>query len=794
MKAEGNEEAASEHVEKLRKAKAGAEVLAYVQQVTAEWLWVMVTPSLRGRVFVLDSSDDAADVARFTTRFQPGQQVACRMLTCDLNRKRRSELKAGEVLPGRVQRIIPGAALQVQLGVRSFGRVHITDMRDEWVEDAMKGVSEGDLLQCYVLQCDAAGQRIDLSLRASRGGALGKRTAKTAKTEKKSSGSAAAVAELKSAADLQIGQLVSGYVKNCSQKGCFVALARNIDAYIRLGNLSDQFVNDPTVSFPQGKLVQGRVLSLDPITKRASFECVEVTLKSDLGGSDRAPLQRRGGQVAEIEVGATMWGTIRKVEEIGVFINMEGSPVVGFCHVSELSDDYVRKAENVVSVGDRVRTHVLKKDEEKGKLWVSLKSSHFEDDAEMKDDEDDEEESEGEDGKIKGVPKSTKKVFAEDEEDEDEEDEDEEEEDEEDEDEEEGDEEEEEDEEEAEEEEEEDDEEEEEEEEEALDVDGQMEWDDLGEGEEEEDEDEEKDEVVTNKKRDKKKEKKKREEEIRKKEQERLEGEKAPETLAEFEKLVLTSQSSSFVWIKYMAWHISRMEVAAARKVAERALEGIHYREEVERFNVWMALMNLENLYGEPPEEAVAATFKKGLNATDGKKLHLGLVGIYERTEKHLQAEQLLRSATSKFPSSAKVWLRHVAHLLHRNKPDAAQKVLDRSLQSLPRRKHVKVISQAGLLEFKIGQQERGRGIFEAVLQNYPKRVDLWNVYIDQEVKYGEAERVRTLFERVTAMKLSPRRMKSLFKKYLEYERAHGDEEHVDLVKEKAMKYAEDNL
>eukprot|EP00854_Cymbomonas_tetramitiformis_P032082 gene32082-40559_t len=77
-----------------------------------------------------------------------------------------------------------------------------------------------------------------------------------------------------------------------------------------------------------------------------------------------------------------------------------GSPVVGFCHVSELSDDYVRKAENVVrdpttgSVGDRVRTHVLKKDEEKGKLWVSLKSSHFEDDAEMKDDEDDEEESE----------------------------------------------------------------------------------------------------------------------------------------------------------------------------------------------------------------------------------------------------------------------------------------------------------------------------------------------------------------------------------------------------------------
>lgn len=63
---------------------------------------------------------------------------------------------------------------------------------------------------------------------------------------------------------------------------------------------------------------------------------------------------------------------------------------------------------------------------------------------------------------------------------------------------------------------------------------------------------------------------------------------------------------------------------------------------------------------------------------------------------------------------------------------DAAHKALDQSLLSLPRRKHIKVISQAALLEFKIGSVERARSMFEGILRNYPKRTDLWSVYLDQ--------------------------------------------------------------
>ncbi len=35
-------------------------------------------------------------------------------------------------------------------------------------------------------------------------------------------------------------------------------------------------------------------------------------------------------------------------------------------------------------------------------------------------------------------------------------------------------------------------------------------------------------------------------------------------------------------------------------------------------------------------------------------------------------------------------------------------------------------------MEFKEGDPERGRGVFEGILRNYPKRLDLWSIYLDQ--------------------------------------------------------------
>jgi hypothetical protein len=55
-------------------------------------------------------------------------------------------------------------------------------------------------------------------------------------------------------------------------------------------------------------------------------------------------------------------------------------------------------------------------------------------------------------------------------------------------------------------------------------------------------------------------------------------------------------------------------------------------REEAEKFNVWVAWLNLENLYGQPPGEAAMALFRRALPHVNQKRLYLALLAILERT------------------------------------------------------------------------------------------------------------------------------------------------------------------
>ena len=49
----------------------------------------------------------------------------------------------------------------------------------------------------------------------------------------------------------------------------------------------------------------------------------------------------------------------------------------------------------------------------------------------------------------------------------------------------------------------------------------------------------------------------------------------------------------------------------------------------------------------------------------------------------------------------------------------------------------MEMISKFGQLEFKLGEPERGKTMFEGLLSSYPQRVDLWSVYVDMLIKSG---------------------------------------------------------
>ncbi|XP_026452814.1 rRNA biogenesis protein RRP5-like [Papaver somniferum] len=261
-----------------------------------------------------------------------------------------------------------------------------------------------------------------------------------------------------------------------------------------------------------------------------------------------------------------------------------------------------------------------------------------------------------------------------------------------------------------------------------------------------------------------------------------------PRTADAFEKFVRSSPNSSFVWIKYMAFLVFLSDIGKARPIAERALRTINSREENEKLNVWVAFINLENEYGNPREEAVTNTFQRALQYCDPKKVHLALLAMYERTGQHKLANDLLEQMSKKFKHSCKAWLRRVKNILKQGK-DGIQEIVKRALLCIPHRKHIKFISQSAILEFKCGVPDRGRSMFEGMLLEYPKRTDLWSVYLDQEIRLGDVDLIRALFERATSLCLPARKMKFLFKKYLDYEKSCGDEEKVEYVKVKAMEF-----
>ena len=144
------------------------------------------------------------------------------------------------------------------------------------------------------------------------------------------------------------------------------------------------------------------------------------------------------------------------------------------------------------------------------------------------------------------------------------------------------------------------------------------------------------------------------------------------------------------------------------------------------------------------------------------------------------------------------MWVAHAEFLMRSStaiKAGEARLLLDKAVKALPKHKHIKTICKFAVNEFKMkrGSAERGRTIFEGVLANYPKRSDVWHIYIDQEIRLKElgGKRVRSLLERALTSKWSTKKMKAFFKKYLTFEQAHGTPNHVEHVKGLARAYVE---
>ncbi|KAG0199143.1 rRNA biogenesis protein rrp5 [Mortierella sp. GBA30] len=673
------------------------------------------------------------------------------------------DVQEGVLTTGRVA-TIQHVGLDIHLGGKVFGRVHLSNITDTYAgsEALLKDFKKGQMIKCFVLNVDKSNKKIDLSLRPSR--------------LSPEDHTAVHDPEVKSIADVVPGGILQGFVSNVADKGLFVALNHKLSGRVKIAEMSDDYLKDWKSHFTVGQLVKAKVVSVNETHNQ-----IELTLKA----SQIDPTVKAVQTLADFTKGEKVKGTIKAVKDIGVFIKIDNSTVSGLCHISEISENHVPDVSKLYAVGDPVKAKILDIDLEKKRISFGLKSSYFEE-GDAEEDEDDEESDaatedsdvEMEDGSdveidmgegdsdISGdEDEDVDNIFAGHEDSDSEEDE-------------------------------------EDEEDKGADEDSDVEmteaaplpiasgfnWDGKDNAEEDTKSDGSDSEDESEDERSIKKKKAKKQATVVTDETEDLESQ-APQVSSDYERLLLGSPNSSYLWINYMAFQLQLSEISKAREIGQRALKTISFREEQEKMNVWVALMNLENTFGSA--DTLEEVFKNAVQTCEPKKVYLQLVKIYERSNKIDLATELYNTMTKKFGQSSKVWTGFGHFQLHHGNLEAGRELLQRSLKSLPKRKHIKTISKFAQLEFKYGEPERGRTIFEGVMSNYPKRIDLWSVYIDMEIRNGEQDAVRRLFARVVSLKMSSKKMKFFFKKWLAYEKDNGDEENVEEVKRRALAYVE---
>ena len=161
---------------------------------------------------------------------------------------------------------------------------------------------------------------------------------------------------------LEEGQIVEGVVKNVTDYGAFVDLG-GVDGLLHVSDLSWGRVGKPADLLKPGQQITAKVLKFDRAKGKISLGVKQTLADPWIQVPERYP------------VGTRIKGKVVSLMEYGAFVELE-TGVEGLIHVSEMSwTKRVRRASDVLSVGDEVEALVLGIDMGNRKISLGLKQT-----------------------------------------------------------------------------------------------------------------------------------------------------------------------------------------------------------------------------------------------------------------------------------------------------------------------------------------------------------------------------------------------------------------------------------
>jgi small subunit ribosomal protein S1 len=246
---------------------------------------------------------------------------------------------AGQKVSGEVVSIKDyGVFVELDDGIE--GLVHVSEM--SWTQKAKNPAVEyiaGDRIEAVVLEVDTENKRISLGVKQLLPNPWDKIEA-----------------------TFNNGQIVEGTVKSIVDFGAFIDLGEEVDALIHVSDLSWTKKNVNAADFfKEGEKVKGVVLLVDRENQKFCLGIKQL---------EEDPWKRIDER---IPVGSVVEGQVVRVTEFGAFVELE-TGIEGMVHISELSEERVEKATDVVNRGDTVKTRVISIDKEAKKIALSIKA------------------------------------------------------------------------------------------------------------------------------------------------------------------------------------------------------------------------------------------------------------------------------------------------------------------------------------------------------------------------------------------------------------------------------------
>ena len=157
-----------------------------------------------------------------------------------------TELKAGDVLEGTVQRLTDFGAFVDIGGVD--GLVHISQMAHYHVDTPSEVVNEGDVIKVKVLGVDPDNERISLSIKDTLPGPWEALEGK-----------------------FQRGDVVEGTVKRLVSFGAFIEIAAGVEGLVHISQIANRHIGTPGEVLKEGESIKAKILDVNLTERRISL-------------------------------------------------------------------------------------------------------------------------------------------------------------------------------------------------------------------------------------------------------------------------------------------------------------------------------------------------------------------------------------------------------------------------------------------------------------------------------------------------------------------------------------------